>query len=1286
METPAGRELNLDKFLNRVLSTIRRSSSARSLDQVVPVVLCLSSFLLSGCGVAIRALALPLTAMTLAPAASQIAITGGALSMNVGGCSSAFVLSTLDASLSPVNNSADLPISLNASGAQAFYSDAACTLSISSATIPAGSASTSVYMKDPVSETVLWVASPTSLAPVSSMVSFTSLTPSVLSISGPGSFSAATCSQAFTLYSMDSSGNYANVTAPTTVSLTSGGSPLFYSDPNCAFPATTFVIPNGKASANFYVKDPVSESFLLQAAAAGLSSATLPLTILAMAPAKLALTGSLTPPTTNVANTCSGTYTLTTYDTLGNLAPPPAAMTLTLAGKGAGTFYSNSTCTSVITTVTLPAGTPSTVFYFKDATAESLLFSASSTGVAAASLALATQGGTATKLVLTGSLAGVTNGCAGPFTVTAKDANNNTVSVASLQANLTQTGAAVFYPTVACAGAITSVTLTSASSQTFYAKDATAQTINFTATDNAAVLTASTLSSVIFSATGLVLSGPAAPALATCTGPYTVTNKNGAGAATNVAGATTVTLTGNGSGTFYTAVGCGTSTTTVSIGAGTSSQTFYFQDAAAENLTFSASAAAIAKGTYAITTGTPAPNTLALSGAASVTTGACTPYTFTAKNLNGTTSNVTALTPLTLAGNGSGAFYTDVGCSAPATSPQLAANTSSITYYLKDFLTETLTLQAYATGLAAGSLAVTVNAAAPTMLALSGPDQVPLGQCSTAFTVKSLDPYRNRSNVSMPLTINLAGKGAGTFYSDSGCSAPVSSVTLANASSSIPFYFRDATSETLAFTATDSTSTLGSTSSSLVTITAPSSITVGSHSTCAIISGKVWCWGSYQLGAQFVASPTPQQIPWFANSTVTALANGSRGYLSFSCVIINGGVQCWGNGYASNSSGQLGNGSTNWPLTPNTVTGLTSGVTAISAGNGQQACAIQNGAAWCWGNNASGQLGNNSTASYSTVPLAVSGLSSGVTSIAVGSDYACAVVSGSVMCWGSNTYGQLGDGTTTLRYSPVSVNGIAGTVTQVDVGDNHSCAITSVGALYCWGANGSYQIGDGTNVNRLSAVLIIASGVTAVSGGANHTCAIVSGGLQCWGANSNGSPDGQVGNNSVATQPVPIGVTGLSSGVTCVSAAALTTCAIANGSVFCWGNSAAGQGGLPYIVQTATPVQISTLTSGVSQVSIGSSTACAVVNGGAQCWGNNSTNLGIGSTITNPLNPVPIPSLASGVTQIVAGYVSVCALANGGVQCWGSGNSSGQLGNNVSALSAPRESAILSDRTVRSQG
>lgn len=206
------------------------------------------------------------------------------------------------------------------------------------------------------------------------------------------------------------------------------------------------------------------------------------------------------------------------------------------------------------------------------------------------------------------------------------------------------------------------------------------------------------------------------------------------------------------------------------------------------------------------------------------------------------------------------------------------------------------------------------------------------------------------------------------------------------------------------------------------------------------------------------------------------------------------------------------------------------------------------------------RIGRTSPQYARTPPVPVRGFVSAARSMAAGYVHTCATDSASaVWCWGENTFGQLGTLTTENASVPTRVPELTAGVTALVAGSNHTCALTSTGGVVCWGSNTYGNLGFNSTESQLPprSVVGLESGVVALAAGAQHTCALSrSGGVSCWAGNE----AGQLGTGTRQRSRVPTQVVGLSSGVVALAAGSEHTCAVtAAGRVLCWGNNADGQ-------------------------------------------------------------------------------------------------------------------------------
>jgi alpha-tubulin suppressor-like RCC1 family protein len=326
--------------------------------------------------------------------------------------------------------------------------------------------------------------------------------------------------------------------------------------------------------------------------------------------------------------------------------------------------------------------------------------------------------------------------------------------------------------------------------------------------------------------------------------------------------------------------------------------------------------------------------------------------------------------------------------------------------------------------------------------------------------------------------------------------------------------------------------------------------------------------------------------------------------------------------------GQLGDDSTAQSYLPVEVIDLSSGVSAVSAGWNHTCALTATGGLKCWGDNTGGQLGHD-VPMESHVPVDVAGLSSGVQAISAGEGHTCALTTGGgVECWGFNDDGRLGDGSTTNSAIPVAVTGLSSGVQAIAMGGFHSCALTAEGAVRCWGSNGNGQLGDGSKIESHVPVDVtgLTSAIQAISAGEYQTCALTTAGaVLCWGGNEFGA----LGNNDLGDSAVPVAVSGLASGVEAIATGFHHTCAVTHGGAAkCWGLNADGQLGDDSTVESLVPVDVAGLASSARAISAGEYHTCALTTpGSVECWGNGSFDqLGTNST-HGSLVPVDVTGL-----------------------------------------------------------
>jgi alpha-tubulin suppressor-like RCC1 family protein len=386
---------------------------------------------------------------------------------------------------------------------------------------------------------------------------------------------------------------------------------------------------------------------------------------------------------------------------------------------------------------------------------------------------------------------------------------------------------------------------------------------------------------------------------------------------------------------------------------------------------------------------------------------------------------------------------------------------------------------------------------------------------------------------------------------------------------------------------------------------------------------------------------------------------------------------------------------------PRSLLRLAVAIAVLSAvavlGVGQASAASPSGLAYAWGANGFGELGNNTTTN-SSAPVRVKLLPNGVARPVAAARHSFALLAdGSLVAWGRNASGELGNGTAVQSLVPVAVSGfgpgsgvvaVAGNAPELTTtslsGDGHSMALKSDGSVWGWGHGNSGEIGDGvalpipagTQYDRLTPVQVVNLGpdavdpVIAIAAGAAHSLALKKdGSVWAWGHDANGQlGDGAVLPGTDRSTPVQVIAPSSTDPVTSIGAGDSFSMALKkDGSVWTWGHNASGELGDNTINDRSTPAVVSGLSSGVSKIAPGAS-FCIVIktDGSVWAWGNNASGeVGNNGAPNDAHLPVQVTGLGPGssIASISAGFSHVIALTtSGALVVWGR-NTSGQLGD-----------------------
>ena len=354
--------------------------------------------------------------------------------------------------------------------------------------------------------------------------------------------------------------------------------------------------------------------------------------------------------------------------------------------------------------------------------------------------------------------------------------------------------------------------------------------------------------------------------------------------------------------------------------------------------------------------------------------------------------------------------------------------------------------------------------------------------------------------------------------------------------------------------------------------------------------------------------------------------------------------------------------------TMSTTGGFLSDATVVAGGAGHACAIVSGGKVKCWGLNETGQLGTGDVTPAGD-PQSVLGLPTTATALALGVSHSCALRdNGAVYCWGNHN-GKTIDPSVdpaTLALTPVQIAGLmTSNIKQISAGNDHTCALDDQGRVFCWGQNGSGQLGHNSNTDDPNPTQVNLGGVQATQVVASNgfSCAIA-GNVKCWGDNSRG----ELGNGGGGNSSSPVD-TGLAGATQLASGNGASVCAlVGGGAIKCWGANNRGQLGIAGSTTDQNSPMPSAITSGATQLVGGAEHFCAQVGADVECWGSNQFGILADMTLTDSSTPKVVSGLTGGTLASGQGAVYYL-MPNMGIRAWG-GNYDGQLGRVTSATSA----------------
>ncbi|MBI3180991.1 MAG: PKD domain-containing protein [Myxococcales bacterium] len=739
-------------------------------------------------------------------AATAVVFATLPLSLSAGVCSPAIDLEARDGFGNRSNLAVANSIALGSdSPLGSFYSNPSCSLALASAGIGAGASTTPFHYRDLRAGSATLTASPSGglsgdsqtqlVAPAAAAkLAFTT---------APAILKAGNCSLALTVQVRDSFNNPRPVASATQVNLssTSAGAEI-HPTAACAGAVSSVTVAAGSDSASLYYRDTVAGSPAITASAAGLAPASQTESVGPAAPSELAFT---TPPLALTAGPCSPPITVQARDVHGNptVLPGGAAVNLGTTSAG-GAFYSDFTCSTLVTAIAISAGASSATFHYSDIGTGTPSLTASSAGLNAATQVASISADAASRLVfLSQPQSLIAGSCSAAATVQFQDAFGNPAPPPGpYPVSLSSTSArATFFSDASCAILAPSLNAASGSSTvTFHFRDLAAGSPALTASalglaqgSQPATIAPAQVAQLAFATPARILSAGA------CSTPITVQTRDAYGNPSAVPAPAAVSLgTTSSGGGFFSDPACLNSSASVTVPTGGRSATFYYRDtvAGASGLTASSAALSSATQTNTVVAGSPAKLAISMAAAPVVRAGACSEIIpFWIQDAYGNRASLGAASQVGLSSSrATAAFYSDAACTDGVNSLGLLAGQDNSGFFFVDPATGPLALTASMVGLTPASQAATVVAGPPFKLAfVTSPQEVGVDTCSAMSQVELRDALGNstlaEADIAIPLQSNSGGM---SFFGEPDCRSPVSALQLAKGGGKVDFHFQDA--------------------------------------------------------------------------------------------------------------------------------------------------------------------------------------------------------------------------------------------------------------------------------------------------------------------------------------------------------------------------------------------------------------------------------------------------------------------------------------------------------------